>query len=195
MAKVKQWTITLDTYTVVSGVPGYGASRTTHTRMRAPYVNKDGFRFEISGKTFFGALVKAVVEAPLAARPFVALVMLLFLLMVLPFILPSLILWEVRGMRKIKVEYPELGRDLIIEANDESKLRALLANPKIRELIQAEPKIHFARKGNKLEFNFGEAGVITDVARLKSVYELFVEMLNQLVQIGSASEEAPNIVR
>ena len=38
----KEWLITLDTYTVSSG-----KSSTTYTRMRAPYINADNFRFEI----------------------------------------------------------------------------------------------------------------------------------------------------
>jgi hypothetical protein len=44
-AQVKQWTITLDTYAVSTG-------KTTliFTRMRAPYVNRDGLRFKIYRK-------------------------------------------------------------------------------------------------------------------------------------------------
>src|ERR1700690_1109768 len=37
-----QWEITLDTYTVSSG-----KSSTTFTRLPAPYVNADGFRFNV----------------------------------------------------------------------------------------------------------------------------------------------------
>ena len=38
----KEWTITLDNYTVSTG-----KSSATYTRMRAPYVNPDAFRFEL----------------------------------------------------------------------------------------------------------------------------------------------------
>ncbi|HWB08747.1 MAG TPA: hypothetical protein VG826_05970, partial [Pirellulales bacterium] len=38
----KQWTVTLDTYT-----ESQGENNATYTRMRAPFVNKDGFRFTI----------------------------------------------------------------------------------------------------------------------------------------------------
>jgi hypothetical protein len=53
VASVREWTVTLDTYTVSNGK--YGS--TTYTRMRAPYVNKDGFRFTIYRKSIFSGIV------------------------------------------------------------------------------------------------------------------------------------------
>jgi hypothetical protein len=53
VAKVKDWTITLDTYTVSTG-----KSHVTYTRMRAPYVNADGFRFKIYRKNIFSGIGK-----------------------------------------------------------------------------------------------------------------------------------------
>ena len=50
---VKPWTITLDTHTESSG-----ESSVTYTRMRAPYVNPEGFRFTIYRKGFFSDLGK-----------------------------------------------------------------------------------------------------------------------------------------
>jgi len=49
----EQWCITLDTFTVSSG-----KNSTTYTRLRAPYVNKDGFRFTIYRKSIFSGLGK-----------------------------------------------------------------------------------------------------------------------------------------
>ena len=51
--RVKEWTITLDTFTVSTG-----KHSTTYTRLRAPYVNKDGFRFRIYRKSVFSGLGK-----------------------------------------------------------------------------------------------------------------------------------------
>lgn len=48
-----QWTITLDTFTESSG-----DSSSTYTRLRAPYINKDGFRFTIYRKSIFSGLGK-----------------------------------------------------------------------------------------------------------------------------------------
>ena len=49
----RQWEITLDTYTVHTG-------KTTiiYTRMRAPYVNRDSFRFNIYRKNIFSGIGK-----------------------------------------------------------------------------------------------------------------------------------------
>src|SRR5947199_210805 len=52
-AHVGPWTVTLDTHVVSNG-----ETSTTYTRMRAPYVNPDGFRFTIYRKGFFSDLGK-----------------------------------------------------------------------------------------------------------------------------------------
>ena len=52
-ADVGPWTVTLDTYTVSSG-----HSHVTFTRMRAPYVNPEGFRLTVYRKGFFSDLGK-----------------------------------------------------------------------------------------------------------------------------------------
>jgi hypothetical protein len=52
-AHVGPWTVTLDTYAVSSG-----HSHITFTRIRAPYVNPEGFRFTIYRKGFFSDLGK-----------------------------------------------------------------------------------------------------------------------------------------
>jgi hypothetical protein len=44
------------------------------------------------------------------------------------------------------------------------------------------------------ELRFIVAGVITDIDRLKSLYELFAEALHQLCHIGSAYEDDPQLV-
>src|SRR4051795_6897384 len=52
-AHVGPWTVTLDTHTVHTGHAHF-----TYTRMRAPYVNPEGFRFTIYRKGFFSELGK-----------------------------------------------------------------------------------------------------------------------------------------
>src|SRR4051794_24396727 len=52
-AHVGPWTITLDTYSVHTQ-----HSHVTYTRMRAPYVNPDGFRFTVYRTGFFSDLGK-----------------------------------------------------------------------------------------------------------------------------------------
>lgn len=74
----------------------------------------------------------------------------------------------------------------------------------MRELIAAQPQIHLTVKdheghwGPKFpadtdELCFHVGGIIKDVARLKLLFELFAETLEQLCRIGSAYEEAPKV--
>ena len=54
-AKLKQWIVTLDTYSVPSG-----DSNTTYTRLRAPLKKKDGFQFTIFRTGLISKLDKAL---------------------------------------------------------------------------------------------------------------------------------------
>ena len=143
------------------------------TRIRAPYVARDTFAFSVKrlrARLSDGALLHGM--ARLSGRH--------------------------------KVEAGDLGfdRDFLITANDTDKVRALLADPRIRDLIQSQPSLDisaarpgwrlFKRSSQRLSvLRFEEEGVITDVGRLKSLFELFRETLNQLCQIGAASQEEP----
>ncbi len=162
-----QWTITLDTYTV-SHSDGHTTNSTTYTRMRAPYVNKDGFRFTIYRKSIFSGLGKLL------------------------------------GMQDVEVGFPDFDEAFVIKGNDEGKLRALFANPRIRQLIEMQPSVHFTVKDDEGWFSttfpegvdelyFSVVGVIKDVERLKALYDLFAETLNHLCHIGSAYENDPNL--
>ncbi len=51
----REWEILLDTYTQSSG-SGSNHSSTTYTRMRAPFVNKDGLYFKIYRKGIFSSI-------------------------------------------------------------------------------------------------------------------------------------------
>ena len=158
-----QWTVTLDIYTQSDG-----KTTTVYTRLRAPYVNKDGFRFTIYRKSIFSGLGKLL------------------------------------GMQDVEVGYPEFDEVFIIKGNDETKLRALFANPKIRQLIEMQPEIHLTIRDDEGWFRthfpegvdelyFSVLGVIKDVERLKSLYYLFAEILNHLCHIGSAYENDPQL--
>jgi hypothetical protein len=162
-AHVGPWTITLDTYTVSDG-----HSSTTYTRMRAPYVNPEGFRFTIYRKSFFSDMGKLL------------------------------------GMQDIEVGDPEFDETFIIKGNDESKVRELFANPKIRQMIQAQPEIRLEVKDsegwfgpkfpeNVDELYFQVLGVIKDVERLKALFDLFAAVLDRLYRIGSAQKQVPGV--
>jgi hypothetical protein len=155
----------LDTYTVSTG-----KSSITYTRMRAPYVNPEGFQFKIYREGLFGSLGKLL------------------------------------GMQDVTVGYPEFDEAFIIKGNNEPQLRKLFANPKIRELVSAQPNISFCVKDGESgfwgggnfppdvnELYFQVAGVIKDLDRLRILYELFSETLDELCNIGAAYKDKPNV--
>jgi hypothetical protein len=162
-ARHGEWTVTLDSYAVSNG-----KTVVVFTRMRAPYVNPDGFRFSIYRRGLFSDLAKRL------------------------------------GMQDVEVGYQPFDRDFIIKGTHETQLTKLFANARLRELIASQPNIHFGVKDDEGWFGpsfpegvdelyFNVAGVIKDVERLKLLYELFAETLDQLCRIGSAYERAPDV--
>jgi hypothetical protein len=162
-ARVDEWTVTLDTFVVATG-----HSAVPYTRMRAPYVNADGFRFTIYRKGVFTALGKLL------------------------------------GMEDVEVGFPEFDEAFVIKGTDEPKLRALFGNAAIRRLLTAQPAVHFQVRDDEGwfsthfpegvdELRFLVVGVVTDIDRLKQLYELFAEVLHHLCHVGSAYERDPNV--
>lgn len=158
-----EWTLTLDTYAVSTG-----KTTIVYTRLRAPYVNPGRFRFTIYRRGLFSEIAK----------------------------------WL--GMQDVEVGHKDFDRDFIIKGTDRTKLRALFDNPNLRELIAAQPQIHLTVKDDEGflgadfppdtdELCFHVCGIIKDVERLKLLFDLFAETLDQLCRIGSAYEEAPRI--
>jgi hypothetical protein len=153
-----EWRITLE-------IVAYGKAQAT--RLRAPFVNPDGFRFTVYRKQIFSELGKIL------------------------------------GMQDVNVGQPDFDRDFIIQGTDEAKLRRLFANARIRELIAAQPQIHFTVKEapglftrdlfaevppenvNALEFLI--IGVLKEKERLRLLFDLFEE----LCRMGSAYKDAP----
>ncbi len=159
------WIVTLDTYTVSTG-----ESSITYTRMRAPYLNPDGFRFTIYRRSSFSNFGK----------------------------------WL--GMQDVTVGDPQFDEDFIIQGNDEARLRRLFADARLRQLISAQPTIRFCVKEDKTSFwgrrnfppnvdelYFQVTGVIKDVARLKRLFDLFAETLDELCRMGAAYEKNPRV--
>jgi len=157
------WTVTLDTYTVSTG-----KSAAVFTRMRAPYVNPDGFRFNISRRHFFSGIAKFF------------------------------------GKQDLEIGDEAFDADFIIQANDEFKIKQLLGNSRIRALLASQPRIQFKvvddegwlgpdfpEHTDELQFIVG--GVVKDTARLKDMYQLFAETLDELCRIGSAYEGSPGV--
>jgi hypothetical protein len=132
-------------------------------------VNPDGFRFNIYRKSIFSGLGK----------------------------------WL--GMQDITVGDPFFDDEFIVQGNDEAHVRRLLAVPRLRYLIRAQSDIHFSVKDdegfwgghnfppNVDELYFQVPGTITDVDRLKGLYDLFSETLDELCRMGSAYKDDPGV--
>lgn len=87
---------------------------------------------------------------------------------------------KVLGMQDIEIGHPEFDRDFIIKGNSEAKLRALLADATIRELIAAQPEVRFTLDDADGELAFEVPGVIRDIPRLKQLFDLFAATLDHL---------------
>ncbi len=157
------WTVTLDTYTVSTG-----KVTVVYTRMRAPFVNPGGFRFNIYRKSVFSGIAKFF------------------------------------GMQDLEIGDPPFDQDFIIQATDELRVRALLANTTLRDLIVRQKDIAFSVKDDEGWFGssfpegvdelyFSVTGIIKDLDRLKLLYDLFAETLDELHRLGAA-EDAPSNV-
>jgi hypothetical protein len=157
------WVITLDPYVVSTG-----KTTITYTRMRAPYVNRDGFGFQIYRKGIFSAIGK----------------------------------WL--GGQDVEIGDAFFDDAFIIKGTDEDKIRQLFSPLQIRDLIIKQPDFHLVVKDDEGwfgtqfpdgvdELQFQVVGVIKDVERLKALYELFAEILQQLCRIGSAYEDDPQV--
>ena len=159
-AHVGPWIVTLD-----MGISDQDGESPV-TRLRAPYINADGFQFTIYRKGIFSALGKLL------------------------------------GMQDIEIGDPDFDEAFIIKGNDESKVVSLFSDTRIRQMIQAQPQIRLRVKrsegwfGPKFpenvdELHFEVVGVIKDVKRLKSLFDLFAALLDQLCRIGSAYKQGP----
>jgi hypothetical protein len=159
-----EWIVTLDTYAVSTGKVVI-----VFTRMRAPYVNPGGFRFTVYRKGVFSGLARKL------------------------------------GMQDIEIGDEEFDRDFIIKATDEPRVGELLSSRKLRDLIALQPDLQFSVKDDEGwfgphfpdgvdELSLVARGVVTDLERLRGMYELFSETLDQLCRIGAAYKQSPDVV-
>ena len=161
-AHVGPWTVTLDMGT--SDEDGESPA----TRLRAPYINPEGFRFTIYRKNLFSDLGKFLgmqdieVGDPEFDEAFI-----------------------IKGNDESKV------RDLF--AN--SKFRQMIQDqPKFRlEVKDSEGWFGPEFPEDVDELSFQVVGVIKDAERLKALFDLFTAVLDQLCRIGSAYKQEPGI--
>jgi hypothetical protein len=109
------------------------------------------------------------------------------------------------GMQDIEIGVSsQFDDDFIVQSNDEIKVKALFANAEIRRLIAEQPQIRLELKDDEGlfrarfpegvdELHFQVVGVIRDVERLKKLFDLFAEVLEEMHRLGFASDQDPGV--
>ena len=163
-----EWQILLDTYTTTA-LAGQVTTTTTYTRMRAPFINKDGLYFEISREGFFSTIGK------------------LFGLKDIEIGDPAF-----DEQFEIKGNNPEKIKLLLADA----RIRKLCEQqPQIHFKIKDDEGrfgADFPEGVDELYFECMD--VIKKTELLKSLFALFALTLERLVQIDSAYENDPQVM-
>ena len=154
------WTVTLDTYTVHTK-----HATISYTRMRAPYLNPDGFRFTIYRRNIFTDVAVWLgmqdihVHDAAFDRDFV-----------------------IKGNNEAKV----------LELLADERLRSLIASqPGLHLTVKDDDGTFRKRYPEGVDvLHFHTGGVIKDIERLKQLFELFAVSLDRLCHIGSAYRAA-----
>jgi hypothetical protein len=163
VAKHAKWTVTLDTFVVMAG-----NTAIPFTRLRAPFVNADGFRFQISRRNsltevgkFFG-MQDIDIGIETFDHDFV-----------------------IQGSDESKL------RSLFLS----TELRRLVDAQKDLKLSVKDDEGWFGSDFPEGvdELYFTTAGFIKEPERLKLMFELFATTLDRLCEIGSAYDNDPNV--
>jgi hypothetical protein len=164
VAHEKEWTITLDTFAAHAGkvtIP--------FTRLRAPFVSKDNFRFKMENRNFFSAIPDFFGRKN-ANTGF-------------PDFDKNFVIATADEYKLQKLFANKTIRDLFTGQEDmEFQIKddeGWLVSPKFPSDVD--------------EVYFQMTGIVKDVERLKRAFKLVAAVLNQLVEINSAYDRDPNI--
>jgi hypothetical protein len=108
------------------------------------------------------------------------------------------------GFQDVTVGHGSFDDQFVIRGTHEAKLRLLFANDRIRELIIAQKNVDFQVRDDEGFFHksfphgvdelcFVVGGVVKDLDRLKLLYDLFAETLQELCRMGAAYERDPGV--
>jgi hypothetical protein len=136
------------------------------TRLRAPFLNKEHWRLKIYRSNLFAQLGKFF------------------------------------GMQDVEVGSVQFDEDFVIKTNEERLARAFCSNAALREKLSAQKQITLSVEDHEGwftkfpadtdELRLVVSGHLKDIERLKQLFDLFAEALDQLCAIGSAYEKPPD---
>lgn len=162
-----EWTVTLDTYTRSSN-NGSSSSSTTYTRMRAPYVNADGFQFEVYREGLFSGLGRmlGMQDVVVGHSQFDAN-------------------FVIKGNNERRL------RELFANAD----IRDLIdRQPRIDFRVKDHEGWFGADFPNGVDMlEFTCVGELRNVSQLRDLFDLLAETLGHLCHIGSAYEDDPQV--
>jgi hypothetical protein len=158
-----QWTITLDLHSIQAG-----HTTLVYTRLRAPFVNRDGLQFTIYRKGAFTGVGKW-------------------------FGMQDIEIGEPQFDEQFVIKGNHEQQVVALLAN--ARIRELLAaQPDVFFTVKEDEGWFAAAFPEGVdELCFQVVGVIQDVERLKLLYDLFAETLDHLCRIGSAYENDPHV--
>lgn len=134
---VREYSVTLDTYSVPSG-----DSSTTYTRMRSSLPFTRDLQFSLHRRNWIAKLDKVL------------------------------------GTKEIEIGDPDFDHDFVIHGNNESEVKAVFSNPSVRQLLEAQRSLELSVKRSELRLTV--TGVVRDIERLRSLFGLFKQTLDQL---------------
>ena len=163
-AQWQQWTLTLDFY-----VMSHGKTSTKYTRMRVPYVSRDGFRFKVYRAGFFTPMGKALG------------------------LVEDHEIGEERFDEKFVVQGPDEARVRRMLRHD--RIRALIEDqPDICFEVKGDEGYFGQTFPDGVdELHFQAVGEIKDLDQLRRLYDLFTEVLDYLGTAGHAHREDPRV--
>lgn len=156
--RVAQWTVTLDTTSIRGAVC---------TRLRAPYVNPDDFRFTVYRRSVFSGLGKLLGMQDITV-----------------------------GDAEFDLDFIVQGSDPAkVKRLLTNRIRAsMMAQPALYlEVRDDEGWFGTSFPEGVDELHFMVLGLIKDIERLKALYDLFGEVLHELCRMGSAYEDDPHV--
>lgn len=163
VARAGEWTVTLDTFVVPAG-----KAHIPFTRLRAPFVNPEGFRFSIGPQGAFSGVARffGMQDIEVGHLPFDE-----------TFVVKGT---DESRLRLLFGDYQlrqalEAQKDVHLEVCDDEGW----FGPDFPEGVD--------------ELRLQVAGDLRDLARLKDLFHLFADTLHRLCAIGSAYEQDPRL--
>lgn len=94
---------------------------------------------------------------------------------------------KLAGMQDVKVGDPKFDHAFVVQTSDEPRLKAILADAKLRELLLGEPQIEVSLRSPDTASPTAELvlevpGRVEDGARLRRLYDAFATILAALVR-------------